>query len=337
MVVPVTITECIPLLLQPHLLHVLAEPEWKKCADMPVPMAHPQLAQSYRNEAEIYIGGGIVAQDADDDSAYTVYKYKSTHGSGSWITLPPCPVKWYGLCCIAGIPVVVGGCRSKGGVSCDVFDFSEQSQQWVMSFAQMPTNRYHPCIISYKLGVAVCGGMIETSKSVSTVEVFITESNKWYSTSPLPAPCAAMRATVIGSSCFLLGGYTNSLEPEEMVHQCYTAVIRDLFDVSSTDVWQTFSDVPVAEGAPGTLTGALVVVGGGNKVHAYCPSTRSWLHIGNLPVVLRCATVITCFTGLFVFGGYSGSVVSQQVFQCTMSLPYYPHDDDGEYKNCVIL
>lgn len=114
-----------------------AEPKWRKCADMPVAMSISQLSTNNSGNC-IYIGGGVTTQGVDDEMAYAVCKYEVS--SKTWSVFPPCPVKWYGLGCIAGSPVVVGGCRPRGRIGNDVFDFSEQSQEWVTSLPECPQN-----------------------------------------------------------------------------------------------------------------------------------------------------------------------------------------------------
>ena len=75
-------------------------------------------------------------------------------------------------------------------------------------------------------------------------------------------------------------------------------------------VWETLSHVPYQHSATTILGAALVAVGGRDSgtprssLHMYSSLTRSWLHVGKVPVAVCATCTITLPTGeMMVIGG----------------------------------
>ena len=95
---------------------------WKQCANLPVRLSGGVTTVF---NGKVYYGGGLT----DGDDEYLVYCYDSSQDK--WTTLPPLPVRWFGLGQVNGKLVAVGGMK-KGteNKSIDVNTFGLRSHKW---------------------------------------------------------------------------------------------------------------------------------------------------------------------------------------------------------------
>ena len=264
----------------------------------------------------LYVGGG---QTDNDDSNHRVYKYNRVNDE--WSSLPRCPVKYFGIGQLDDNLVIVGGKHPNGNLAREVFLFEEESQQWNGTIIPpMPTPRRRPCVVSCELGIAVCGGQGPV-RSVATVEVFKTETRHWHPAQPLPVPCGAMRATVIGDTCYLLGGVSPQLKRDDAISNCFSIKFTTNFEEREANLWQSLPDTPEVNAAPASLSGALLAIGGEDtKIYAYSRSTlisnTQWIHVGDLPAMCTASTATAIGSELFVMGGWVGATQrrSKKVF-----------------------
>ena len=252
----------------------------------------------------LYVGGG---QTDAVDSNRRIYKYNRVNDE--WSALPRCPVQYFGIGRLDGNLVIVGGVYPDDTLAEEVFLFEEESQQWNGTIIPpMPTARYRPCVISCELGIAVCGGQ-GPRQSVATVEVFKTETRHWHPAQPLPIPCGAMRATVIGDTCYLLGGLSPILARNNAISSCFSIKFTTNFEDQEANLWQSLPDTPEVNAAPASLSGALLAIGG--KIYAYSRSTlisnTQWIHVGDLPATCTASTATAIGSELFVMGGWVGA------------------------------
>ena len=75
----------------------------------------------------VYCGGG--ERYSRDTVEYDVYCYDLAQDK--WTTLPPLPVRWFGLGQVNGKLVAVGGWkRDRKGKTNEVYTYDERSQKW---------------------------------------------------------------------------------------------------------------------------------------------------------------------------------------------------------------
>ena len=76
---------------------------YKQCTELPVRINYANTAVI---DDKVYCGGGMTDHS---DEEYIVYCYDPSRDN--WTTLPPLPVKWFGLGQISGKLVAIGGVK----------------------------------------------------------------------------------------------------------------------------------------------------------------------------------------------------------------------------------
>ena len=271
----------------------------------------------------------------------SVHRYNVTEDT--WITFPDPPVKSFSIGYLFGKLLLVGGYvpPAIANITTDIHEFDEASQQWVRSttIPPMPTARGIPTAVSWTSPPAliVCGGFNKRGRPVSVVEVYHGRTSQWYTVSPLPSPINGMAATIVNNVLFLVGGDVGSVvgfTTKSVMSASIPQLLDSCLQPSTTPSIQWWSasipDVPYFLSSAATLGGCLLVVGGKrstsreadpvSSVHAYCPSSSSWVVIGELPQPLHSCVVATLSTGeLLVMGGDSKhNRVSNTVYRVTL-------------------
>ena len=308
------------LCTQPHPLHPQAKITWEPCSDLPVGM---DMAQTVMIRDKVYCGGGYA--DADDDK-YRVFCYSPSEDT--WTTLPPCPVRRFGLGQVRGKLVTVGGRKkSDGKVTNEVYEFDEVTQTWKPSIPPMPTARCSPAVLSLHSALIVAGGNTELFASTRTtaVEVFREETSQWHTTEPLPFRWEVASSLLINNRWYLLGGRA---EGERCSNRALCAHVDLLLqraldgNRASTDsngtVWEVLPNTPLYAPAAATFGTSLLAVGGTTTssittntqvtvdMYTYFPCTNTWIHISDLPAPLVwAATAMLSPTELLVIGGWN--------------------------------
>ena len=300
------------LCTQPHPLHPQAKITWEPCSDLPVGM---DMAQTVVIRDKVYCGGG----EADDDE-YRVFCYSPSEDT--WTTLPPCPVRWFGLRQVRGKLVTVGGKKKSDGKNTnEVYEFDEVTQTWKLSIPPMPTARHSPAVLSHHSALIVAGGYTRLTYTTA-VEVFREETSQWHTTEPLPFRWSAASSLLINNRWYLLGG---AAEGERCSNRALCAHVDLLLqrtldgNRASTDsngtVWEVLPNTPLYGPAAATFGTSLLAVGGITPssitnpqvtVDVYFPCTNTWIHISDLPAPLVCAaTAMLSPTELLVIGGWN--------------------------------
>ena len=226
------------------------------------------------------------------ERGHRVYKYETR--SDKWSVLPPCPVGYYGIGQLSGKLVTVGG-YDGGAFVADVYTYEEETQQWEKSIPPMPTPRQWPCVVTYHSSIGVCGGCGETITNV--IEVFKSETSQWYTAAPPPVACHDMQSTIINDTCYLVGwhirGYPRKLimcASLPSLFQSATPHNQPSPDAQQQSVWTMLPDLPHQCSALTNINITLLALGGcddegslSHDVHAYNPSTKSWMIVGSLP------------------------------------------------------
>ena len=275
---------------------------------------------------KVYCGGGVTGDD-DDDDEYIVYCYDPSQDK--WTTLPPLPVRWFGLGQVNGKLVAVGGWKkSTGNRTNEVYTYDERSQKWKQTIPPLPTARQSPGILSLQSALVVAGGYKSTF--IIVVEIFKPDTSQWYRTDPLPMGCNHVSLVAIGNICYALGGWNGS-----HLNQALYASVDDLLgnavpanqtthsgSSDTQSAWKTLPNTPTYLPAAAVLAGNLLAIGGKEtsgiggaamkEVYMYSPSTNSWIYISDLPTPRSCTAVaVLSSTKVLVIGGravYKGTL-----------------------------
>ena len=276
-------------------------------------------------DSTIYVGGGQTV-NTDKELRRTIFEYDTTGNDGnSWKTrFPKCPTMHFGLGELDGKVVVVGGQRESQEdkeqmvITAEVFVL-DGTRMWSTDIIpSMNIARMRTCVVSYKGCLAACGGLVDKgSRACSpTVELYRSKTKTWYVVESLPVARAALRATVINSTLYLMGGFYPDMTGVSE-KDCVSLRLEDLFRFDSTVQisWNShITNTPYHSSAPGNICGSLLTIGGASlnqqtqistdEICAYCPAVDKWHHVGNLPVSLSSATSITLASGeMVVLGG----------------------------------
>ena len=161
----------------------LSEITCQDLTELPYGMYH---ARSVVIEDVVYVGGGYTA--AKDGVNNLVFKFIAK--DNAWVILPPCTVTQFGLAAINGKPVTIGGrdILSRGKTTAVCFEFDPETDSWQRStsISDMPTARYGLDCVSDSARIVAVGGTMEDGTSCNCVEVFSTDSKRWYAGCPLP-------------------------------------------------------------------------------------------------------------------------------------------------------
>ena len=258
----------------------------------------------------LYFGGGET-QSAQNEERNQLFALNSQ--SSTLERQPKCPVIHFGLGNLSGKLAVVGGRNLDGKTLSSVVYVLEQIDEPTWNSKVIPplsAPRARACVISQteddsSMCIAACGGKDESEVSTSIVEVYRHGSPHWVTVTELPAPRAALRATVLHNTAYLMGGYQDMGDPGKA--ECYSIPLCNLFREDRQMAWTTMKELPTQSATPAHLYGTLLAIGGsvgeGKPVHAYNPNRRQWVHIADLTEGLSHATAAALPDGRVVIIG----------------------------------
>ena len=271
-----------------------------------------------------------------DSDNYIIYCYDPPQDK--WTTLPQLPVKWFGLGQVNGKLVVVGGEKSGGQVSNEVYTYDERSRKWKQTIPPIPTARHSPGVLSLQSALVVADG----SSYTAAVEIFKPDTSQWYKTDPLPTACLDISLVAIGNTCYALGGYNGShlnlalyASVDDLLRNAVPANQTTHSGSSDTQpAWKMLPSTPTYRPAAAVLAGNLLAIGGKEtseggapkkEVYMYSPSTNSWIYISDLPAPRSfTAVAVLSSTRVLVIGGGNErervNTVYQGTLTCTMSV-----------------
>jgi hypothetical protein len=181
---------------------------------------------------------------------------------------------------------------------------------------------YRPTVVTHNdRWLTVIGG----SGQLFRVEILDTISNQWHSSTPMPdlLGCSHTLTATIGSRCHLIGGYLRtssacrvlSVSLDELVSQAQVSKPVGASSPPTPSPWQTLPDTPLKFSAPLALNGALLAIGGvekmdniaRNTVYAYHPERKEWIVAGQMPVErAKCSCIVLPSGEIMVVGTNSG-------------------------------
>ena len=302
---------------------------WKIMADLPVEMSE---GQSTVVNGAVYYGGGSVS---DEKKRYLIYKYNPS--TNEWTSLPPLPVRSFGVGQISGKVVAIGGVKKNNKETNDIFTYDVDSNKWVQTIPSMPTSRFSPGVLSHQ-SLLVVGG---SRSSGHAVEIFKSNTLLWYTTDedPVPVKCYGLSAVVTNGASCILGGSVNRSRSN---HAYYASVenllhsARSPSQKSSTgsstkqrSSWKKLPNTPTYQPAAAVLAGNLLAIGGSEskdggldrkEVYMYSPFTKAWIHVSDLPSPrsLTSAAILSSTEILVIGGSFSNGRV-RSVYKGTIT------------------
>ena len=250
--------------------------------------------------SQVYIGGGnarvVVVYDIYDDEMNE---------------LPPLNYQYYGMTAHNSQLVVVGGTHNSSYKNTNGLSVCTEHSVWTHPYPPMTIPSSGSSVISYDRFIIVVGGGGQDGKCIARVQVLDTTNRQWYQTTPLPEPCVHLTSCVIGNMVYLLGGWIrDDGTPNEHVFSVSLDKLISNALSSSTGAtpspWSTLEDLPVKLSTALALQGSLLAVGGlgSSAIHAYQPSSKSWVKVGDLPrEQWKCGCAILPNGELLVAGG----------------------------------
>ena len=302
---------------QAHVIPPNTNLVWRECASMPVELV---VARIKVINGIVYVGGGF----ADGDDKYLVCTYNPM--KDEWSTLPPAPVRRFGVGRLDGKLVVVGGMyRDEEVTTGDVHVFEEDTQQWVRSIPPMPTGLFDSVVATHSSSLVVCGA--PDVSSPASMFVYSSHSSRWHSRSPPPLTFISFlsSAVVVNDTYYIAVGSEGAWKPGSCLASAavFSIPLSTLLDPNAPQdpsTWQRIPDTPCHMSNLAATGGCLLALGGlrnacdfesdeelasniSTTVHAYCPATSSWVRIGDLPGLWLTPAITTLSSGeLFIAG-----------------------------------
>lgn len=255
-----------------------------------------------------------------------------------WTDLPPLPVHSFGLGQVNGKLVVVGGKSEDNQRTSDVYMYDPRSEEWVKK-TSMQIPRASSTVVGLKSALVVVGG--HSNEYVDIVEILNPHTLKKQKSEPLPTAASNMSVFPINENeCYILGGYRPSSIScpceNKVFHAKLDNLLRKVIPTEHTTpvdiqpAWKQLPDTPTYQPAAAMLVGSLLAIGGwetsegkiaSTKVHAYSPSTNSWVHINDLPAPRAVTTAaVLSPTELLVIGGYDNIKRVNVMYKGTLTI-----------------
>ncbi len=286
--------------------------DWSRCADLPQGMCGGNAVVL---DGKVYYSGGLISPDDTTSTHIRVFDFS---GSKKWSTLPTVPYGRFRLAVFRGQLVLVGGWDvAASDVTSQLLVWAAHSSTWTRSLPPMPTARSRTATLGYNEYLLVAGGW-DGRKVVDIVEILDGDTREWFKASPLPVAEHSFKTAYHKGDWYMMGGDAHSIH-YSVVHTS----VRTLIDTAqgrqqpSPSVWSSLPDLPLDSSPLAIWGGTLVALGGlviehatnktvsrSSNIHAYCPHTNSWSHIGVMPTQGCAHSVVSLPTGeLIVIGG----------------------------------
>ena len=310
--------------VQDDILHPLASLNWSGCRRLPVDMSD---AQAVWQEDKLYVGGGVTSGDRAKLYIYT----PSTDTWGEMNT----PVYYFAIITYHFQLTLVGGVEHGSASITNKLWTLTSCHQWREILPPMTVERYSASAVEYAMNIIVAGGVggnkrfidfvRDNRRTLDIVEVF--NGLYWMKAQCLPKPCRWLKSTVLDGHWYLLRGYGQGREVY-CTSLASLAASCQLSEKPLPSVWKRLTDVPHEWSSLAVLGNKVIAVGGSyprtSSIHAYSPYTKSWIHVGDIPVEL-CRTCVAVFPAgrLMVIGGESNTTLWEScVYQAILNGEY---------------
>ena len=253
---------------------------------------------------KLYVGGGEVSGSRRDHAR--LYIYTPTTNTWSHINTP---VYWFAVITYHFQLVLVGGREYIGEERCGPFTnklwtLTEQDQWRETLPPGMTTKRCKTSAVEFVDNILVAGGEDNERGKVDIVEVY--NGHYWAEAQCLPKTCSDTKSAVLNGHWYLMGGWGQEKEVyyaslDSLVASCQPS------EKPLPSVWKRLTDVPHERSSTALYRNRVIAVGGyspSSSIHAYSPHTQSWVHVGNMPVVVYSTCIAVLPQGeLMVIGG----------------------------------
>ena len=252
----------------------------------------------------------------------SVYSYQWS--TDKWEELPPCPNKDSGLVIINGQLTAVGGHDESCRYTNKLFTFRQS--QWIEEYPPMNTARTNTTVVSssdgeYIIVIGGYGGGDDYSSLTATVELFQVSSRRWHQLKDLPQQLLLRSsATICGNQLHVIGrdcnGYSCSLQ----------ALLSSDRPITSQSIphlisWRSLPRLPVEVSTAATLSGQLVIIGGGEcwprpvqTIHQLF--NGQWVEIGSMSCDRSfCLAVSPSPDKMMIVGGVGSGVTELDIVE----------------------
>ena len=272
-------------------------------------------AQAVVIDGKVYVGGGNTG-DTSVDRIIFVYDPIQDY----WSSLPSAPLSCFGIGRLENELVIIGG---KVGLKASryAFVFDNFTKRWKDSLPKLHTARYSPVIVSHQSSILAVGGLADNGEKdatvVTSIEVINSEDFEWYVAGYLSRSVSLSLSSAIAvhDSCYVISGYKSATADSASKATHFSSVSELLArDRLSPYCWQAVTETPHYQSTACCLGGCLLAVGGSSSpfsmplhrsIHAYSPTTKSWIFVGNLPKACCHCTAVSLPGGeVLVVGGW---------------------------------
>ncbi|HEY1267042.1 MAG TPA: kelch repeat-containing protein [Candidatus Binatia bacterium] len=156
--------------------------------------------------------------------------------------------------------------------------------------------------------IYVIGGYPWDRKTVATVLVYDSRSDKWQTATPLPVPLNHVMPAAVGGKVYVIGGQTS-----EQSDPGKAGFVNTVYEYDpAANRWTTKAPMPAARsgGAAAVVGGKIYVAGGrppaGHHFAVYDPSADAWTKLPDLPTQRNHLAAGALDGKVYVFGGRFG-------------------------------
>ena len=190
---------------------------WKSCADLP---------NASSNGRAMAIGGYVYFASTFSVDLYLVHCYDTSQDI--WTTLPPPPVRHFGIGQIDGKLVTVGGLSRNNKTTNQLYTYDKISHKWEQTFPPMPTARYSLDVLSLQSALVAVGGIKQFNLFTNAVEILKLDVMQWCKAAKIPVACTNIPLVAIGSTCYAIGGCHGFHKDTTYLNQALYASVDNL-------------------------------------------------------------------------------------------------------------
>ena len=280
---------------------VLKELEWEQGA--PAPVGRYGHTAVWLNGL-VYVGGGT---ETEWKASYRIDCYDPVNNL--WSSPIKTPYCRFAMTTLNNNLLVAGGWDKNSKTTNQILSL-DTGQTQLRDYTKMNKPRAFATAAGHQGILIITGGKDDKYKTLSSTEMFDSNSKKWYTCNDLIRPHCILRSVIVDDSLYLLGGLNEDVNPSpEIFSTPLEALPRYQL------MWNTHQDTPLCYSAPVSVGGThLLIVGGGKKikndftrtsdVYKLNKATCSWEIIGHIPSARSSsAAVSTADNRIIVIGG----------------------------------
>jgi len=248
----------------------------------------------------VYIGGGYERgkKALFGTGSYRIDVY--TVDNNTWSPLPiNTPFCHFAITILNNQLITAGGKDSSGKVTNKVFLIDGNH---LNEYTRMITPRYYAAAAGHQGSLIIAGGNDDQYRTLSTTELFESNTGQWYTTSNLPLPHYGLHSVIADNILYLLGGHDQDGSYSQAQ---FTASLDTL--LSHQLNWTLLHITKLSNSAPLCMQGKhLLTIGEHtNNVYKFNKVSHSWEVIEHTPSIRSgSAAVGVADNKIVVVGGY---------------------------------